>query len=109
MGAVPGVRLPFTAGADLAAGGSRLWVSGVRDVVTTPRGERLGVGLLTPIDPHAGAAGASRRLGRALPGHMPLAVGPGAVWVADAPPGTLARIDPETGRVVARIRFRAGR
>lgn len=107
MRAVPGLRLPGRS-ADLAVGAGRLWVSGVRDIVTT-RGERRGDGLLTAGDARTGVAGPARRLGQALPGHAQVAVGAGAVWVANTPPGTLARADPRTGRVVARIRFRAGR
>jgi len=59
-------------------------------------------GVLVGIDPRT-----NRRVGRAIPlGRAPAAValGAGALWVADELEGTVTRIDPLRGRVVARIR-----
>jgi YVTN family beta-propeller protein len=59
-------------------------------------------GMLVRID-----AATNRLQGRPVPlgrGPSGLAVGAGAVWVADALEGTVRRIDPLRGRIVARIR-----
>src|SRR5206468_1798718 len=80
------------------------------DVVATPRslwatsGSRASV---VRISPRSGRAGAPipivSRPGRLSPFPIALAVGFGSVWVLNANTGTVSRIDPGLGAVVATI------
>ena len=56
---------------------------------------------------HANRAAARRRRGAPVAGAPRIAVGAGAVWAAN-PDGSVSRIDPETGRLVATIDTDAG-
>jgi YVTN family beta-propeller protein len=58
-----------------------------------------GDGLVTRIDPGSGSA-ITIPVGH---GPMGIAVGAGAVWVANSDDGTISRIDPTTRTVVATI------
>lgn len=88
----------------LATGSGRVWVAGVRDIARDDQGLHQGEVVLTAHDPRGARIGTPLALGRA-PTWLPrVAVGVGAVWVANAPVGTITRVDPDQGRVVARIR-----
>jgi hypothetical protein len=96
-----GLRLPGeTAG--VAAGFGRAWAVGVDRIVAGRWGARRGRLVLTPVDARTGLPGRARVLGRALAWQPRVAAGAGAVWVANAPAGTIARVDPATGAVTAR-------
>jgi YVTN family beta-propeller protein len=86
----------------LAAGEGAVWVAQWSEPGTGDIGPNL-PGVLTRVDPASGRATGSIRLGMWVGS---LAVGDGAVWVADGPyrsRGVLSRVDPSSMRVVARI------
>jgi hypothetical protein len=90
----------------MASDGRSVWVASIgrwrkgRGGVLVP----LGGGTVTRVDARSGDVLAAIRVGR---GPGALAVGAGAVWVANfrgiQPDNTVTRIDPETNRVVATI------
>jgi hypothetical protein len=97
-----GLRLPGeTVG--VAAGFGRAWAAGVDRIVAGRWGARRGRLVLTPVDARTGLPGPARVLGRALAWQPRVAAGAGAGWVANAPAGTIARVDPATGAVTARV------
>lgn len=98
--ALPGVQLPGES-SDVATAAGRVWVAGVRPPVP---GTASGRGVLTAFDPAGGRLGRPLTLGSAEAGQVRVATGFGAAWVANAPAGTITRVDLGSGRVVARIR-----
>ena len=103
-GEVVGTVEPPGVPTDIAAGGGALWIGTSRggDVNRTTRIARVdpGTGKVTRIvelpDSSRGAAGGP------VPGFPRIAVGDGAVWAIN-PDETISRIDPQTGRLVAKV------
>jgi ABC-type branched-subunit amino acid transport system substrate-binding protein/DNA-binding beta-propeller fold protein YncE len=90
--------------AEIAAGGGALWVGNVggNDFATT-------LVSVSRIDPDSGRVTRTTKLPGGDAGSLPtaglprIAVGDGGVWAIN-PDGSVSRIDPRTGRIVARIR-----
>jgi YVTN family beta-propeller protein len=103
-GEVVGTVEPPGVPTDIAAGGGALWIGTSRgdDVNRTTRIARVdpGTGKVTRTvelpDSSRGEAGGP------VPGFPRIAVGDGAVWAIN-PDETISRIDPETGRLVAKV------
>ena len=96
---------------DLAAGDGALWVgSGVAVVrgLVTNSGQTVAVARIDPattiVTKTAHLSGSASLDGDTGPtfGVSAIAVAPGAVWVVD-PDGSISRIDPQSGSVVARV------
>ena len=97
---------------DLAAGGGAVWVGGGRSVSSSPLvGGLVPVGL-SQLDPDSGAvdsrvplpgrSGPRRDLVARAPGARQIVAGDSAVWAISADQ-SVSRVDPTSGRVVARV------
>jgi YVTN family beta-propeller protein len=89
----------------LAVGRGAVWVANIvvpppRDVLGHELFRRAVPGTVSRIDPRTNAVAATIAVGRYSDA---IAVGAGAVWVANRDDGTLSRIDPKTNSVVATI------
>lgn len=87
-----------------AAGRGGRWVARVRDAVTGPYGERRGRAVLSRVDAAGRARGRSLQLGEALAWLPRVTAAAGAVWVANAPTGTITRVDPGRRTIEGRLR-----
>jgi len=103
--ALPGVRLPGVSAA-LATGGGRVWVAGVEVTGSTPYGALRGRAVLTPVNAQRGRSATAIPLGVSWVAMLHVAAGSSGVWVANAPTGTLRRIDASSGRLLATVRLR---
>jgi hypothetical protein len=97
----PGVP---TTSSDIAIGFARLWSVGVSDPQPGEFGSLTGIARVTGTHP-AGPSQIGTDIATARPDLLRLAIGAGAVWVANAPTGTLTRIDPATARLAGGLQL----
>lgn len=86
----------------LAVGFGSVWVAGVRRATRYGQRPRPGRVLLSRLDAEGRPSGPALGLGSAYPWLPRIAVGAGAVWVANAPTGTITRVDPDDGAISRR-------
>ena len=91
--------LPLTA-SDMAIGFGHVWAVDVHDRAAAGVRGTYGVASIVGIDPDNGTP-IGTVVGSTLVGLPRIAVGAGGVWVANAPTGTITRIDPRTSHIVA--------
>jgi YVTN family beta-propeller protein len=99
----PTIRLGVAIPTALAFGEGAIWVA-ARPAFRCCPPETVGTGTLTRIDPATDSVEATIPIGGQPAG---VAVGEGAIWIADPGTRSVVRVDPKTNRVVKRIRLGA--
>jgi len=99
----PTIRLGIAIPTAVAVGEGAIWVA-ARPAFRCCPPEAVGTGTLTRIDPATGSVEATIPIGGQPTG---VAVGEGAIWIADPGRRSVVRVDPKTDRVVKRIRLGA--
>ena len=101
--ATSAIRLGVAIPTALAFGEGAIWVA-ARPAFRCCPPEPVGTGTLTRIDPATDSVDATIPIGGQPAG---IAVGDGAIWIADPGTRSVVRVDPKKNRVVTRIRVGA--